>query len=527
MGWFSRKSVSAKQWRREPGDIASRVEAADVKRDCVNHPFVVYDGTIALLIQQGRLLGELAAGKHDLDGPLRKWLIGDDPTVLILTDAGDIVVDASVTGLYSVENIGLDVDLRLTLTMASPETFWLNVMKDRRRYTISDFVEHQRPEFHEVLLAFTSTRPIEDLYHNPALRAQMEQALRERAGARLDRLGLALASLNVARVSSQQYDPLREQGAGALLEDRKATIETTRLKVLQRVRENLATDRQHESITESELRDAVQQATHELGIKESLRDDELASLNARLEQDAADYGQQRLQSREADQVKHDLGLDAAKKEHKRQQESLDIDTFLATRLKQTKADEDVRDLERQGEEKDWKLAREMRDEALAARKRMKIDDVDVEAARIESLAKADTATKVALGLGDQETLLELERLEKQQSMSPEQLIVLAAEKSEAAAMALAERFKSEGRVNDEMMDLLRQQVDRERLSNRESADRLERILRESLQQMGKVASAKAESQGPGDQTIVTGGMGGGTVINPKPDSDGDDPPEPR
>lgn len=522
MGWFSKKPAPTEQWRRQPGEIAVRIEADDVKRECTNRPFVVYDGTVALIFRQGRLLGRLAAGKHDIDGPVRKWFVGDDPTVLVLTDDGDITLDAPVTGLYSQENIDLGVDLRLTLTISPPETFWLNVMKDRRRYTVDELQEHLRPEFHEALLAFTSTRPIHDLYHNADLRRQMEGVLRERAGQSLGRLGLSLVSLNVARVTSDRYDDVREQRADVQIENREALVEATRLKVLQKVRENIAGDKHHEWITHAELLDAMHQATHELGLKDTLRRDELSRLNARLEHDAAEYEQERSQVGETDRVGHELELDATKRSHGREQEAMDVDAFLATRLKEASSGQEVRDLERGGEEKDWELASKMRDDALAARRRMKMDDVELERERIESISKTDTATKIALGLGDKETLLELERLERQQGMSPEQLLVLAAEKSEAAAGALAERFRAEGKINAEMMEQVRQQIDRERQSNRESADRLERVMRESLQQMGKVATAKADSQGAGDQTIITsGGLGAPTVINPNKPNQGD------
>lgn len=517
MGWFNKKPKPTDQWRRQESEIAVRVEGSDVKRDCVNRPFVVYDGTVALIFQQGRLLGKLSSGRHDIDGKLRRWFVGDHPTVLVLTDDGDITLDVPVTGLYSQENIGVEASLRMTLTVSPPETFYLNVMKDRRKYTVDDLREHLRPEVHDALLAFTSTHPVHDLYSNPSLRQQAQSILQERIGSSLGRLGFSLVSLNVATFSSERYDDVRGQRADVQIENREALIESHRLQILQKVRENLAGDKRHETLTKAELIEAMHQASHELGLKDRLREDELARLSARLGQDAADFEQERTQQREGDRVEHELEMDADKRAHGREQGTLDVESFLDRQIKAGQAQEELRDLERTGDEKDLDLAIKAREAALDARLRKKADDVEILRARSDVLAGADTATKIALGVGDAEKLLELERLEKQQQMSPEQLLVLAAEKSEAAAMALAERFKAEGKMSDEMMEQLRQQIDRERQSNRESADRLERVLRESLAQMGRVATAKADSDGPGSQTIITGGsMGGPTVVNPKP-----------
>ncbi|TVQ56375.1 MAG: SPFH domain-containing protein [Phycisphaerales bacterium] len=526
MGWFSRKSD---RWERQPGDIATRIESQNVKRDFINRPFVVYDGTVALVFTEGRLVGHLASGKHDIDGPFRKWLAGDTPTTLVIVDDGDITVDFDITGLYSRENIQADAAVRVVFSLDRPEEFYRNVMKDRKQYAEEDLRTLLRSELFDALLAFTSTHPIDDLYGNPALRSQAEQQLRDRVGASLSRVGFSLVAVNVLRITSDQFDAHRGKQADVHMEGRDTDVEAARLEVMKKARENLADAVRHRAVTKTELQDAINQAVHELGLKDRLREDELAQLNARLEQDALDYEQQRTQSREMGAVEHELDVDSTKRDHERDQSGLDVDTFLAQQIKQAEAGEQLRDFERSGDEKDWELARKMRDDALEARKRKKMTDVEIERERIESLSKADTSTKIALGLGDAETLLELERLEKQENMSPEQLLVLAAEKSEAAAAALAERFKAEGKMNDDLMEQLKRQLDMERQTNREHAGQLERVLNQALDKMGDVASARAKAGGPGDQTIVTGGMGGPTVVNPnqpkKPKDDGDDAKE--
>ncbi len=511
MGWFSSKSD---RWTREPGDIATRIESQDVKSHLGNRPFVVYDGTVALLFQKGRLLGKLTSGKHDIDGAIRRYVVGEQPTTQVIVDDGDISLEVDVQSLMSEEDIALDKHLRLTERLSDPESFYLNLLKDRKNYHGDELCSHLRGELHDAFMAFTSVKPMESLYHEPSLREQAAEQVRARTGESISRMGFEIISLNVAQVRSKAYDEHRGKKADVSLEGSDAAVEAARLEVLQKVRQDQAADTTHKVQTQSDLRDAFKQSVHELGLKDTLRSDELSRLETRLAEDAADYTQERGEDRERSAVDHESQIDAAKRSHEREQSDLDITTFLDQRVQTAGADAEVRDVERSGEEKDWELASKIRDEALDAQRKKGLQDVEVEAERIAAVSKADVSTKVALGLGDAEALVELERIAQQQKLSPDQMLILAAEKSGAAAAALAERYKAEGKLNDDVLEHMRQQLEHQRQSDREHADRLEGVLKQALEQMGKVAGAKAESQGPG-QTIVTPGLGGATVVNPK------------
>lgn len=519
MSWFSRKTT---KWERGPGELARRIEAADVARDWGTRPFLVFEGTRALVFSQGKMVGEVTSGLHDIDGTIRRWIHSDDPTTLVIVDDGEIAIDLVIDNLYSQEDIPLQIEVRLVLGLDSPEAFYRNVMKDRRQYDNAELANYIRPEVHDAVLGMTSTRAIDDLYHNDTLNRQVAAHLEESLGDRLATLGFALVAIDVVRVESSRFDEVRRNRADVNVEGRQADLQEARLEVLKRVRERFAEGEQHEAVTRSDLDDAMRQAVHELGVKDSLREDELARLHARLQEDALDYEQQRTNLRDDAQVEHGLASDAEQRLHKREQETLDLAAFLDQKIQHATAREGERDLDREGDRKDWDLARSMRDDSLEARRRLKMQDVEVQREQIDALQGTDTATKIALGLGDTEALLELERLEKQQGLTPDQLLVVAAEKSDAVAAALAERFKAEGKLNEEVIEQVRRQIEQERATNREHASQLERVMKEALNQMGSVASAKAKSQGPGDQTIVTPGMGGAAVIDPRRPDDSDD-----
>ncbi|MCA9311729.1 MAG: hypothetical protein KDA21_11025 [Phycisphaerales bacterium] len=513
MGLFGKKPTT---WERKAGDIASRIEAADVKRIWLNRPFIVKDGTAAVMFSKGRLLGRVHSGEHDIDGILRRFFHGEDPTTLVIIDDGEFPLDGAVDGLYSREQIALKATLRLNLVLADPEVFYRNTMRDRRSYTITDLHSHLRPELHDALLAFTSVHAIEDLYNNPGLRQQAEDAMQERLGTNLAALGFALVNINVLGITSPAYDAHRANMASAAMSGREAGLEGERLAVLQRVREMKAGNTRHEATTDADLRDAVNQAIHELGLKDRLRADELQKLQETLAQDFVDFKRERERGREGAELEHTTDLDATRRDHERRQAALDLDAFLDARIREAKSAQDRRDLERSGEAKDWDLVKQKRDDALDAMARLKgIKTADF-AARADILKNADTATKIALGAGDASALLELDRLDKQAKMSPDQLLVLAAEASPDVAAALAEKFRADGRMNEELMDQLRRQLDAERTMNREHAMQLERVLNQALGQMGNVASTRAAAHGPGHQTVVApGGLGGPTVINPQ------------
>ncbi|MDP6693957.1 MAG: SPFH domain-containing protein, partial [Phycisphaerales bacterium] len=191
MGWFNKKSFDKKNtnWLRKEGEIAIRVDATDIKSHWGTKPITIYDGTAALVFSKGELLGTLASGKHDIDGPIRKWLSADAPTVLILIDDGDINLDLDITSLYSKENISLDVSLSMTFQIDRPEMFYTNIMKELGSYTTEDLKKHLENELKDALLAFTSVHPIEDLYHNPTLKQETTIQMQHRIGQNFGRIG--------------------------------------------------------------------------------------------------------------------------------------------------------------------------------------------------------------------------------------------------------------------------------------------------------------------------------------------------
>lgn len=261
-------------------------------------------------------------------------------------------------------------------------------------------------------------------------------------------------------------------------------------------------------------------------------------LREKIEADAIDLRFERQQDRDRRRVKHEHGIDGENRAHQRGQARLDREDANRSRVDEAKTQAEVRRIEataqaekvkgmqellrgtiglkRQWEEQREQLKRvEQQREIEAEGKR-----AEIESGRLQSLDQVSLATKLA-HLGDAEALAELARIEASRSLSPDQLLMIAAEKSPAVAQALIERYRHEGRSLKDMQDTMQQRIDKEAHSGRSEADRLERIVAQLLDMVTRVDTERAKASGgraAGDPTIITGVQGTPVVIHPpKPD----------
>jgi len=186
--------------------------------------------------------------------------------------------------------------------------------------------------------------------------------------------------------------------------------------------------------SEQEFADFVRQTEHELGMKDVIRADEIAKLKAgfsrKLDKDAL------LHEIEVRKVRHEADIDEATK---------------------------AQDLSRRARE----LAREDERERLAIRSQ-------ATAEALLSITDGPAADRLA-------RLAELERKEK---LSPEQLLAIAAAASPEAAAAYAREKGIKGHE-----EILKRQ---EELHSR-YVDRMERIMRTAMEQMGLVTASAARA----------------------------------
>lgn len=529
---FLGKTKPISQWKREAGDLAARITGDEIQRRFFSQPFVIEMGTVGLEFSDGRLVGTLEAGKHTLDTLLRRWVSGPRTISVVVTDAGAFHVDLPVTGLVSSDNIGLELDLRLELTLDQPGDFVANTLKSRDRYTVSDLTGHIGREVHDALSAMTMRRSIQEMYASDSLRTEAEDLLLSRFAQSLGELGFALLAVRVTHIRSDQYDAIRRGRGETALGEWGADVEASRQAVRARMREILRKACKEDVASEADFQNATGQALHELKLKDTLRADEFERLSIRLREDIRDDLLDRSRVRARDEAEHAQELDARTRDHARQQELREVEARLAR--EQLEADAKVRRHRTLDETNRAEIQQAMSLQAQAIENKLAYQKAKAEglAARIAAMEGASAKTLIGLEMGDRDALLELARLEHERHLTPEQLMIRAAEKSEPLAAALARKFEAEGKMNAELVNNLLDQVKRERdqrgtdqQMSRDHADRLERVMRESLKQMGEVAATRAAAT-PAAPTVITGagvvpGVSSGTVIvNPAGSSGG-------
>lgn len=295
-------------------------------------------------------------------------------------------------------------------------------------------------------------------------------------------------------------------------------------------------DRLREVLTDDKLGkfkfdEIVRQAEHDLGLKQVIRADEMARLAERfsfernregvvrrievagIENDhAREQAWKELDARErqADEThRHDLQRQLAVAQGELDQrkirvelERLDHAERLRQREERARSETVVRKtrLEAERAEHDEKVRRT--EAALGLQKQLWANEADAEERQLRSRAGADVAALLSVvGGSEAQRILELEKLRIRKGMTAEQMLAMAAEASPEAAAALRIRYSQ---------DAAKERLEEQQRSSDTHADRMATLMGTAMNQMGNVATAKADSSGT-KPTIVTG-VGQPTVI---------------
>lgn len=173
-----------------------------------------------------------------------------------------------------------------------------------------------------------------------------------------------------------------------------------------------------------------------------------------------------------------------------------------------------------------KAARLQREQDIALGGRRQIMEMDQDAAdreharelaKLHEMAELSTEALVAIsGSGQGQILAELKRTETLAGLSEEQILAMAAERSDTVAQAFVERFKAEGAAGGvEMMQRMYERMlaekDAAAASSRQDAqqhaEQMQRLSEEAMRMMRDTATSAG---GRGETVIV--GAGGATAV---------------
>jgi hypothetical protein len=551
------------RWVRRPGEFARRVDAAavDVNTWWKGRELTVEHGTRALVFQAGAFRGEVGPGRYDMGGFLAKLnhFMVDQGMVAILVDAGDVPVDLAADGLRTADGFDVAARARVVMRVQNPEAFFVNRMKGRARVLAQpdpaggpgdgdDVRSALAGEARMAMAAIVARYPAEALAADPAVRGQIEGALRDALGVTFYRLGLELVQLRFIDFDGERYRQVARRRAdlGAaeveggieaqaardagrrgharardqLTTDRAAAdVRADRGQLNRRLRELLTQERMDQFKGEADFEQFVQQAQHEMGMSGVVRGQEMARLKERFQVDrdresllrrieiegvtndakreqlwqelASD---ERIQD-ELDRRRLQRELESARSELDRRKISLEMERLAhAERLRQADVEADLEQKKAASGVETLRRVKEM--EAEEDRRA-----VELEQQRLASRGPASAAALLSIVNGPAaDKILELERLRAREKMSPEQMLAMAATASPDAAAALASRYAADGKGSAVGADLLAQQLKDARETAAEHAGRMERLMGTAMQEMGQVATSRAR---PADQQPAT------------------------
>lgn len=478
----TRDMIAGGVWQKPGKAFAQRFEVGNLGR-LVKKGLHVQAGTSAILMDGGKIRDVLEPGRHNVDSLGRRinnWG-SPPPRSAVLVDSGDVALPLEITNLRSHEELPLtfygEVVLRFNPKKKAVENFVANLLKESQSLGYDDISQKLINEIRQAVENECNRSTIEDLVKDPTRRLRLEDELQQVLATGLDRFGLLLVRVSSAQFDSEEYEELREQ-AGEL-EKKARSFEFD-----QRMRDLLKSDKMDEFKSEQELEEYVAQLAHERDISEAQRDQELDLLRQVYRQEIETKEADDRMAGEMKEAAHDIGIKEKYDDYERQKAK--TEALTEDEIERIKA-------ERDHDEAEWALDLRKKKEQIQRedeeeRRRVERED---EARRVEGFEGKSMQAMVAAiqDPGRQKALLELNRQLQQEGMSVEEILAANADGRDAA-QALVEMARTKA---DEQQQSTREQ---ERILN-ESAERMERILKEAL----KTTSEAARNRG-GETHIV-------------------------
>lgn len=556
----SRTNIAGGVWNRSEGLFAERFEAGEVS-NMLKQGVQIQEGTAAILIDAGKAVGTLGPGRHSPESTLRSinWFGNPPPRSFVLVDAGEFVVPLRMSeDLRTADGAPVSVYAELTMRFvrSRADDFLANFMKGARTVAYDELAKSLSSVFAYAVRNLCNASTVEDLVKDPARRDQFEVAVRKVASETLKAYGLEVVRVGAADFASPEYEKAVQGNAKldgkrreleflrkareVLVEDAVANRELdaaeraaaagTKMDAAKSdhdVAEYLAQLAQEKGISAAE-RDAelelvrmarrheidVQEAAYRIAEKESARAAEMAAELKDTDHDIALKEKLRAYTVEA-LLKDELGQEERLKIQAREEDvriaiekaRIELEAHR-TRVAGTTENDVAEDRERRVE--GAKIDNELR--RLEGLNRI---DADIDRRKVEGeirLKDAEVArmkdlsidARISLSDNPEKTraFVEVERIRTQKGMTEGQILATAAEKSAAAAEALADIANAD-RVNERERALYETRV-KETREDRDKILEQDRHFADTFGDVSKMAVNHGEKS-----TVV--GIGSGTL----------------
>jgi len=503
------------RWVRGEDDFAVRVDECDVK-GFLTKGLIVEHGTRGMVFQRGRFCGYVDPGNYDVNGFLKKVnnFNQTTPTSVVLVDAGDVELHLEAIKLSSKEQMQVDAAFKAVVRLNDPEKMFTNAFKGRNQLSVGYIAGSLTDELRSALQTYVGTKSVDELYGNPEIRQEVERQMQLELEPILERVGLEMVQMRFVDFFCPAYDPIREKQTELYLDTRKVDVDIDRLKLAQRMRKTMTTDKMDKFKTEKDFEDFVRQTEHELGLKDIIRTDEMDGLKRRF-----------AHERDIDILTHQIEVEGIQKDADREEARQDLDARIEnfTKKKKTQRDQAEADADSKRRIRGEDFEQDMEEAHAAVGLREKTQEVELareekelelEARKLQERSKASAEALLSILDGPAaDRIMKLEELRVKEKLTPDQIVAMSAAASPQVAQVLAEKYKADAAINEDRFKQLQEYTVKQEQAARDSADRLERVMNVALQQMGATATTRAQAP-QSSQTVVTpgGGMGGAPVV---------------
>ena len=497
-------------WARKPGEFARRFELDDV-RFIKENGLMVQEGTIALLLDGGKVAKELGPGRHSPISTLRSvnWFGNPPPRAAVMVDAGECIFRVDFTGknsgvgevqsapLRSAEELEVGCVAEITLRYVSGrgDRFVANVLKEARSLSSGDVCALVYEHAATAVRDLCAQSRVEDLVKDPERRERFEDAITRALRDSMKEWGLEIVRTGAVDFYGPAYEEVRAkygelEKSRRLFEFRKAEIE-----VFAAAADEEAAAGKRDAKRDQEAKEYLEQLAQEKQLSEIERTQELA-IAARVSNGEISAEEAKLAAaRELEEhaknmtaLAHKLELDLTLRNYDREQ--LVKDAENKARLGAIARDERLGEarlantIKREDDEAEidstskWLDIAAKRDSVELERRQREaqVKNADLRE-RAEILAGKSELELAALAEGDAQARkafldqeLAKQKMVIESQMTPEQLLARNAGASAEAAQALARMAEAKENAASQVLDE-RRKMDAERLRHDELTEK--------------------------------------------------------
>jgi hypothetical protein len=462
-----RQEMEGGRWVREAGQLARRFEVSNIVEDIKRKGLVIDAGTRALLLDGGEVKAVLEAGTHTLEslGQRINHFGNPPPRTVVLVEAAEHEVDLRLEGLQDAAFQPVDLQVVLRWRVGHREgqfkNFFTQVLGGESRVGVGQFADRLKAELSQVCKMAVRNLDGEAMMSDPEGREKLLQELKGQMAKSAELMGIELTQVPVLELRSEALEALQARQGTLGRGKRELDLEKSEVE--------LAAERER------------------MQVKQGFESQEL-------HKGAAHEGRIRDLGRESEQRDRERGLESDEKEHirgERFKEVLSVDEIeRLTHRRKVDLDLEVHEANVRKTEDALKLRKLKEEQKLE----FKGKELELRAAKAKILKDLDPQILLAVE-EDPEIRASLQsyfELQMKGSLSPENLLVLLAEKSPDAARALAQKA---GVEKDTWEEVIRTQ----RADMRDQLDRQERLFNKAQETTSD--AAKNSGKGP-DVNIV-------------------------